>query len=487
MFTGGYSIPGTHFQSLFPCTSVFTILLCSLGLAWLEGTAPGRKGWFWESDLRVFILVWLLYLSNFRWRGSGDVVAASLQPFELLQHGHLYLDEAFPGSVEGAVEPVYRFGGHVLSKYSSAPGLCLLPIDLVPALAGVHPSDLFLHQTQKIGASLMAALSALLILKVLSGWMGREKAVLLTLVYAFGTTNFSVSSQAIWQHSPGHLFLALGIWALAGTRVDLNGKSWGWVFVGLSFAMAAWCRYSNLVILLPVGAWILFQHPKKILFFAAGAFAPLAAMAVDNYFHSGVFWTTGYAGRSETFTTPLAEGLAGVLLSPSRGLLAYSPFLVFSLWGMAFTWRQENQGLFKSLSLGAVAAILLTAKWGCWWGGWCFGPRLLADLTPLLILAVVPVLPSLEKKRWTWETFWLLSVFSVVTHAMGAYLTWKWEPDGTGDLWSLLRHPVFYWLAGGNLPAGIGRGTLQAVLGLGLAALFFIALQSARRSFRKRT
>src|SRR5208282_5301548 len=100
MLTGGYKIPFTSLWSLYPCTSLFLILLTTLLIHWARKGMGGEKKDWLGPDGRILIVVWMVFLGNFRWRGSGDVVAASLQPFALLEHGHLYLDEYFTGSIE---------------------------------------------------------------------------------------------------------------------------------------------------------------------------------------------------------------------------------------------------------------------------------------------------------------------------------------------------------------------------------------------------
>jgi hypothetical protein len=160
-----------------------------------------------------------------------------------MEHGHLYLDEYFPDSVEGEVSEVYRRGGHILSKYSSAPGLCLVPFDMIPGLARVVPTDLFLHQTQKIGASFLVALSALFLMKSLLFFVPGREAWFLAFAYAFGTSAFSISSQAIWQHGPSQFFLCLGLWMIARVFYP-DSRSHGenlfgpLCLSGFSFAMA---------------------------------------------------------------------------------------------------------------------------------------------------------------------------------------------------------------------------------------------------------
>ncbi len=409
------------------------------------------------------------------------MVAASLQPFALLEHGHLYLDEYFTGSLEGDVSEVYRYHGHVLSKYSSAPGLCLVPFDLLPGLARVNPSDLFLHQSQKIGASFMVALSALFLMKALLFFLSRKEAVFLTAAYALGTSAFSVSSQAIWQHGPAQLFLCLGLWLLIKDlqkkRKDPKDTQHSGVSIALSgfaFAMASWCRYTNVVFPIGVLLFMAFRHRQKFIWFLSGLTLPFLALALDNIAHTGVPWSTGYRMEESDFSTPIREGLFGILFSPSRGLFTYSPFMFFSFYGFFTAWREKNQELLRLLSFSTLALILITAKWHSYGGGTCFGPRLLADLDPVLVFACVPVVFILNRRKWGF--CWCLAAsISILIHFMGVYLSWKWE---AGDnLWSPARHPIFFFLTGGDATEVLNRVLLSAATVMILLAAGWLAFR----------
>ncbi len=482
MLTGGYQIPFTHLFSLYPCTSLFLILLTTLLIHWARGeTSGGKKDWL-GTDGRILIAVWMVFLGNFRWRGSGDVVAASLQPFALLEHGHLYLDEYFPGSVEGDVSGVYRRGGHVLSKYPSAPGLCLVPFDLIPGLAGVKPTDLFLHQTQKIGASFIVVLSVLLVLKSLLLFLPRREAWFLALAYAFGTSAFSVSSQAIWQHGPGQLFLSLGMWLLLkGISEDEGNNSQirFFAFVGFSFAMAAWCRYTNILFYPAILGYFILKQRRGLIPFILGSVLPFAAIGLDNIAHSGLPWLTGYPGGENGFHTPLAEGIPGVLFSPARGLFLFSPFLLFGFYGFYGEWKNHFEALFKLLSVSALALVLLISKYDFWTGGFCFGPRYFADMDPILVLACVPAIPLLKKP--VWGGFWCLAVvYSFLIHFLGAYVSWKWEGK---PIWAPAHHPVLFCLLGGEGASVETRIMMSIISALVLGLATWFALKWAR-SFR---
>ena len=45
-------------------------------------------------------------------------------------------------------------------------------------------------------------------------------------------------------------------------------------------------------------------------------------------------------GKSQLWQTPLVVGAFGLLASPSRGLLVFSPFLVLAFWGLPRLWKE---------------------------------------------------------------------------------------------------------------------------------------------------
>jgi len=59
------------------------------------------------------------------------------------------------------------------------------------------------------------------------------------------------------------------------------------------------------------------------------------------------------------------EGLAGILFSPSRGLLVYCPFLLFAVAGVA-CWRKRNDGALSLLFSASAVFALLISLWSAW-------------------------------------------------------------------------------------------------------------------------
>lgn len=108
---------------------------------------------------------------------------------------------------------------------------------------------------------------------------------------------------------------------------------------------------------------------------------------------------TGYHfDRGEGFTTPLGQGLWGLLLSPYRGVFWHTPLLLLSAAAFpAFLRRHRAEGL---LIAGLSATLIgLYSLWWMWWGGFAWGPRFLVPLTPLWVLLLAPLLARLTARH----------------------------------------------------------------------------------------
>jgi hypothetical protein len=107
------------------------------------------------------------------------------------------------------------------------------------------------------------------------------------------------------------------------------------------------------------------------------------------------------------------EPLAGILISPGRGLFIYAPLLVLSVASFGLFYRQHRG---EALVIGgSVAAyILILVAWPKWWGGWGWGPRFLVPFMPYLILPLATVLGLIfVQRRWLWLSIPLFA-FAVI-------------------------------------------------------------------------
>jgi hypothetical protein len=74
--------------------------------------------------------------------------------------------------------------------------------------------------------------------------------------HALGTSSFSVSSQALWQHGPSQLTLVIGLYSLIRGRAEPVWMG----LAGFSLAFAVLCRPTDLLLALPLGAYVIIYH-----------------------------------------------------------------------------------------------------------------------------------------------------------------------------------------------------------------------------------
>jgi hypothetical protein len=152
-------------------------------------------------------------------------------------------------------------------------------------------------------------------------------------------------------------------------------------------------------LLVPLTAlWLLLYRRRALLPFLAAVAVAVLAVAWVNTLYGHALPPYNRMARLQLAT--MGSGLLGNLVSPSRGLPFFTPWVVFAAAG---AWKAFRDGalhpLFKLLAVAFVAHYAVVACFPQWWGGWCYGPRLLYEATPALTLLLIPVLPSLSRDR----------------------------------------------------------------------------------------
>jgi hypothetical protein len=386
-------------------------------------SAPeGESLSLWRRPLTVPMLApWLalllplfIYCVGFYFQGGGDSTPAELLPISLLRGGGFDFREF----VSGELPYWYRsVRGRIVSNYPVLPGLLNVPLYSAAAIAGVN---LEAHHRFLSGmnASILAALSALFLYLALKRVCRSEKeALFFALVYAFGTTVWSVASRAMLQHGPSVLFLSVALWALLR-----GGSAVPWA--GLALSLAVIGRPANVAIAAPLALYVLRYERRRFIAFCAAAIPP----ALFHFCYAGVYWgspfSTAQAVSPVNFGGHLGTGLAGLLISPSRGLFVFSPFFLFAAAGAAAALRPAARAAVPPLTRFLLVAILLDlliySRWTMWWGGHSFGYRLLTELVPLLMIILAIGWPRIAKSRAALALFGLCLLFSFYVHFLGA-------------------------------------------------------------------
>jgi hypothetical protein len=375
----------------------------------------------------------VLYNANVRETSSQDTVPARVLPREVIRSGRLDLDRLFREWPAGTPLPFYaqRVGGHYRSSYPVAPALLAVPVYAAPVLLGAGDSWAVLNALSKLAASVFAALSVAFVYlaaRQLAGRLntGEASALGAAVVYAVATPTWAVSSQGLWGHAPAQLGLAVALWVLLRGDAGPGGFALAGLGLGLMVASRPSTALVAAVLTIPAlrrgraGGWAL---PVVL-----GAVA--SAVAAHNWATFGSL-QGGYAlmhrthaqfhGVDATWSLALPQGLAGLLVSPSRGLLVYSPVLAVAFLGLALGSAGPAGAPIRSLSQAVGASLFTLGTYTVWWGGHSFGPRLLTDILPALVLGIVPAWPAVWRpgsRRWL---FVAVFVASVMVEIVGAF------------------------------------------------------------------
>jgi len=130
------------------------------------------------------------------------------------------------------------------------------------------------------------------------------------------------------------------------------------------------------------------------LWLAALVFAELVGvMMLHNRLKTGSLLDSGYSYKEGMFSGDLGAALYGFFLSSGKSVFLYSPPLLLAALGLPTAWRRRRAETLFLLSIVA-AMTLLNAKFRFWHADYCWGPRYLVPIQPLMLLLALPWLPE---------------------------------------------------------------------------------------------
>jgi hypothetical protein len=396
------------------------------------------------SPVILGLCCFVVYNANLRQIGAGDSLPARYQPLILWHEGTLALDanarlvahghsmtspKQRPTYADGQVnyfEPttywmVHTRKDHVASLYPVVTPLLVAPL-YIPAVLWLDAHgweqpqvDRVAELMEKFSASLLASIASVLVYLLLR----RERlqwSLPLAAALAFATNTWMISSQALWQHGTAELLIALALLLVVSPASTVRT-----VILGAVCVLMAANRPPDALIAVAILIFTVWSRKRSALWLIAGAAVPLAALLYYNLNFIGQI-AGGYAlGKShdEVFFRGDWSGVFGMLLSPTRGLLVFSPFLVFVPVGLIQRLRTPgSRRLAAALAIAAAAQLLLYSQTD-WRAGVSWGPRYLTDVLPILVWMLAPaplVLRPLARRLLI-----LTIAMSVVVQVIGAF------------------------------------------------------------------
>jgi hypothetical protein len=425
----------------------------------------------------VFFFSWLfVYKTNINKLAiqSEDTLPAVFLPVAIINEKTLYLSSYYDMMIERyphpddkdqarGLTPFYlkKIGENYASAFTIITPLISLPVYFLPLKLGMPVTWENLIILSKISSSLIMALAGgflyLLLKRQFS--LDEKKALILTTVYLFGTVNFAMLSQSMWQHGTLQLFSILGLYFILDLVKSPNFKPFSAFLGGLFYGLAVLSRPTVALALGLMGLFMLFKMDNLKSFFKAGFFTMLGLLLnvafflwYNNKYYIGIE-NQGYTSQLfGSWVSPFPISFIGTWISPSKGILTYSPIFLFSFVGfyiaMKKGWKENAQFIFYFLIV--ILHTLIMSFWKHWYGGYSFGYRMSSDIIPYLIILMVPFIKSQSFDR-NKVVFWILFYISIFMQVFGMVFfdgIWHAAYDtgfkNTSWLWSIENSEIAF-------------------------------------------
>jgi hypothetical protein len=321
--------------------------------------------------------------------------------------------------------------GKIYSQYALLPSLAHVPGRLIYlGLAGHHEdrpaAKLALVLTSHVAPALAAALACALAFAAMARFARKRAALVATLALAFASLLFVYArypmSEAIQAACVmGFVYelarfvqgererrrcVAVGVWA--GAVVNAKMVLALGVLGGL---IAAACVVRERAALRRMAAGA-----------ALGGLPWLVLVLVYNHLRWGSPFDTGYGETLGMMRESVPTGLLGLLLSPGKGLVWFSPVIVLAAIAIWRCWS-SHRGLIVVVLSVVTPPLWFYARFLSWSGDYCWGPRYLVYAIAPLSLAIAPWLDREAGRVRRWLVRGVLAT-SAAVQLLGASIFW---------------------------------------------------------------
>lgn len=324
-----------------------------------------------------------------------------------------------------------------ISQYPPGTALLAAPLYLMADSELNHVRDLGAPYPEGTGAILLpdmwpAALTAVIAsvvsmvsIGVILAELGLDRPYVIgaPLAIGLGTGVWSVASDALWQHGPGIMLIALGAWSVRSRDRAILGFIVGMLVPLVRAPVVLITGFAA------IGAAIEHRDRRLMTPSLAGSAIGLACLILYNRYFFGSFSISG--GYSSSFVDRIlapdlgfvARNLISAMFATDRGVFVWSPFLLLTVLAIPFVWRGAPTSV-KFVSLGSVAYILVQFAANRYGGGFDFAfyRYPLEPIVGLIPLGALATARLFDYSRWVSTLFRLLVGVAVVAHAVAAVM-----------------------------------------------------------------
>jgi hypothetical protein len=347
----------------------------------------------------VFAGLLLVYNANGRETPTYDSQPTKYAARELALYGRLTLNKTVAMAQGLETRPAFQLDrhGNYRSAYSVVPSIeAAIPAALLHALRIVDlRAPLAPSLIAKLTASVLVAASIAIVFSALAPTFGMTTSLLVAIGLGLGTNLWPLASGTLWQIETVSIGFAIAIYAWFRPPGALRAR---WVLLGaagLALAASARGQTAPMVAVLLVGLTVRIGPRRAAGAYAVVGLAAAALMAWQWWCFGSVLGATPTL-QAQNLDAHAVEGTLsrepwigalGLLVSPNRGLLVFSPVVLVAVVGIPLTWRRESLNGDGWWTTAALVQYVAYAFYSMWWGGHTYGPRYLLD-------ALIPLSPA---------------------------------------------------------------------------------------------
>ncbi len=290
----------------------------------------------------------------------------------------------------------------VYSSYGLSGSLVAVPMVLLGKSSGISSVDREQFFFSFTSAVFGAAAAALLFVFYTNLGVSVRAALAWTFVSAFATLTFPQSTTVFDQVQQGFFVLAACFLGWLGARRDSMGLT-----VAGGAALAILVNFQEAyAILIPTLALVTLDRPESgpvprrrvVERFAVFVFVAGLGLLFYAGFNNFRYGSLLFSGKGVNHPTVLGNpliGLAGLLVSPGKSIVLYSPPILIALIGV-YRLVRAHRYLALAIAMTCVVYIGLISTLSFYGGDWCWGPRYFVTILPLVAIG----LPFAAMRRW---------------------------------------------------------------------------------------
>ena len=349
----------------------------------------------------IYFFSWLFFYKtgiNSLPMQSEDILPSVFTSISIIKDGTIYVDNYYQMMISKYPQPddsslthfyLRKIGENYITAFPLMSSVISLPITYFYLLFDSSVSWESVYFISHLSGSFIVALSSALVFYIFYNLLksSLKKSLLLTFIFSFCTINLPLISQGLWQHGTVQLFGLLAVIFYLKNNPFL-------LYLSVGLGVLSRPTFGLVLVILSI---FLLINKRKIIYpdfdfkYWGLAFVGLIIPVVFFFFYNQVFYQSlsnqGYASQlDDSWQGNFPESFIGMFLSPSKGILIYSPILIFSLIGFYYGYKKHE--LVKISFWIVLIHCLVLSKWKHWYGGYGYGYRMVSDVIPFFIFPI---------------------------------------------------------------------------------------------------